>query len=289
MIVGIVRLIVFMLDTAVVIPIVLLVSLADRHAKLAYRVAQRWAWLNVRLCHTRVHVRGLEHLDPAASYVFMSNHRSNLDVLALVEALWDFQLRWVAKKELLRIPFFGWALKASKQIIVNRADHAQAMASLAIAKDRIRNGISVVFFPEGTRSKGPMLPFKKGGFVFAIETGTPVVPIGISGTARILPRDGWLVRGGGDVSVVVQPPIPTAGLSLDQRDALLAQVEREIAACADGAPSPPAERVCDPAAGGDPATGGGTAACGDPAARGDAAVGDPAVRSRAAQRWPVAH
>jgi 1-acyl-sn-glycerol-3-phosphate acyltransferase len=262
-ILGVVRLVVFLLDTAVVILIVLLASLADPHAKLAYRIEQVWAWLNVKLCGTRIHVKGLEHLDPAASYVFMCNHRSNMDVLALVVALWDFQLRWVAKKELLRIPFFGWALQATKQIIVNRADHAEAVASLAIAKERIRHGISVMFFPEGTRSEGTMLPFKKGGFVFAIETGTPVVPIGISGTERILPRHGWLVRHGGDVSVVVQPPIPTTGLSLDQRDALLARVERAIAACAGGTSGAPAEGVRDAAAGG-------------------------ATRLCAAQRWPAA-
>ena len=261
-IVGIVRLVVFLLDTAIVILLALLASLADPHAKLAYRIEQVWAWLNVKLCRTRIHVQGLEHLDPAASYVFMSNHRSNLDVLALVVALWEFQLRWVAKKELVRIPIFGWALEATKQIIVNRADHAQAVASLAIAKDRIRNGISVVFFPEGTRSTGAMLPFKKGGFVFAIETGTPVVPIGISGTARILPRNSWLVRHGGDVSVIVQPPIPTADLSLDQRDALLVRVERAITACADGASSVPAPTVRGAAAGGDSATHGGAAAGG---------------------------
>ena len=274
MIGGIVRLVVFVLDTAVVIPLVLLAALADRHAKLAYRIAQHWAWLNIKLCATHVHVQGREHLDPGGAYVFMSNHRSNLDVLALVVALWEFQLRWVAKKELVRIPLFGWALQATKQIIVNRADHAQAVASLAIAKDRIRNGISVVFFPEGTRSTGALLPFRKGGFVFAIETGTPVVPIGISGTARILPRNGWLVRRGGDVRVVIQPPIPTGGLTLDQRDALLARVERAIAACADGASNLPEQAVRDAAVGGDPATQGGAAGVGS------------VVPRPAAQRWP---
>ena len=137
MILGIVRLIVFLLDTALWIPVALVASLADPDAKLAYRFARRWAWFNVKLLGTRVLVRGLEHLDPAKSYVFMSNHRSNLDVLVLVVALWDFQLRWVAKLELVSIPLFGWALKATKQIIVNRTHHAQAVASLMLAKERI--------------------------------------------------------------------------------------------------------------------------------------------------------
>lgn len=234
MIAGVFRLCVFALDTAIAIPLVVLASLADQEAKLAYRVAGLWAWGNLRLCGAELTVTGLEHLDPRRAYVFMSNHRSNLDVLALVVALWDFQLRWVAKEELFRIPFFGWALRASGQILINRADHAQAVASLALAKERIWNGISVVFFPEGTRSHGTMLPFKKGGFVFAIETGTPIVPIGIRGTAGILPRDGWLVRQGGAVSIVVCPPIATDSLTLADRDALLARVEQSIAACVDG-------------------------------------------------------
>jgi len=251
MILGVLRLIVFVLDTALWIPVVLLASLVDRNAKLAYRIAQYWVWLNVKLCASRVHVQGLEHLDPRAPYVFMSNHRSNFDVMALVLALWNCQLRWVAKEELARMPGFGWALRATKQVIVNRADHAQALASLAVAKERLRDGISVVFFPEGTRSACGMLPFKKGGFVFAIETATPVVPIGISGSARILPRAGWLVRRGGDVRVAIHPPIPTDHIALDQRDALLAEVRWAIEACVDGdgrvvedADHPKAEAAC---------------------------------------------
>jgi 1-acyl-sn-glycerol-3-phosphate acyltransferase len=242
-VIGVIRLAVLAVDTALVLPAVLVAAAADRYGKLAYRVARYWAWLNFRLCGTRIRVEGLQHLDPHASYVFMSNHRSNLDVLALVVALWDFQLRWVTKRELLRVPGFGWGLRATRQIIIDRSDHAQAVASLAIAKDRLRNGISVVFFPEGTRSANGMLPFKKGGFVFAIETGTPIVPIGISGTARILPRRAWLVRRGGEVSVVVRPPVATAHRSLDDREALLAEVQRAIAACADRPPPAPSRQA----------------------------------------------
>ena len=227
---GIVRLLVFTVDTVAWIPAVLVASLFDRDARAAFCVAQYWAWFNLKLCGVRLTVDGLDHLDPRRSYVFMSNHRSNVDVLALVVALWDFQLRWVAKEELFHIPLFGWALRAMKQIVVNRGDHAQALASLATAKQRMHDGISVVFFPEGTRGEGTMLPFKKGGFVFALETGIPVVPIGISGTASILPRAGWLVRRGGDVQVSIRPPIPTAGRTLDDRDALLAETRAAIGA-----------------------------------------------------------
>jgi 1-acyl-sn-glycerol-3-phosphate acyltransferase len=214
--------------TAACIPIAVLAGIGDPDGRRAYRVARLWAWLNVRLCGVTVEVEGRERLDPSAAYVFMSNHRSALDILALVLALDGYELRWVAKRELGRIPGFGAALRATKQIFVDRADHARAVASLDAARGRIRRGSSVVFFPEGHRSAGPLLPFKKGGFVFAIETGAAIVPIGISGPRSLVGSSGVLGRVRATVRVVVRPPVPTAGLDLDDRDALLARVRRSI-------------------------------------------------------------
>jgi len=236
MIGGMLRLILLVVDTVCFVPVVVVASLADPEAKLGFRIARYWAWLNNRIAGVRLRVAGLEHLDPARSYVFLSNHRSHVDVLALVEALWSYQLRWVTKKELTRVPGFGWALMATRQIVIDRSDHAQALASLAAAKARVRSGISVVFFPEGTRGVGPMRPFKKGGAVFAIETGTPVVPIAIAGTEAILPPAHWLVRRGGVVRVVIHPPVETADLTLDRRDALLERVRATIASSLDDGP-----------------------------------------------------
>jgi 1-acyl-sn-glycerol-3-phosphate acyltransferase len=217
------------LNTIVFIPIVLVAAIHDPEGRRAFRVARVWARLNVRLCGVAIEVDGRERLDPAAAYVFMSNHRSAFDILALVLALEDFELRWVAKAELGRIPGFGAALRATKQIFVDRADHARAVASLAAARDRIRGGESVVFFPEGHRSSGPLLPFKKGGFVFAIETGAPIVPIGISGPCSLVDPRGLLCRLHATVRVEVRPPVPTADLDVADRDALLTRVRRSIA------------------------------------------------------------
>jgi 1-acyl-sn-glycerol-3-phosphate acyltransferase len=227
---AILRLAFFVVNTLVAMALVLVVSFRDPDGGRAYAVARWWAWLNVRCGGVRVEVDGLEHLDPAASYVFMSNHRSVFDVLTLVVALWDFQLRWVAKAELRRIPVFGLCLKVMKQIFVDRRDHAAAVASLAEARRRLRNGVSVACFPEGTRSAGDMLPFKKGGFVFAIETGMPIVPIGIRDAGRLFGRDGTLGRLRRVVHVEVRRPIGTTALTLDDRDLLLARVRRTIAA-----------------------------------------------------------
>jgi len=132
-------------------------------------------------------------------------------------ALEEFQLRWVAKKELTRIPVFGWAMKHTGHIIIDRSDPQQAIASLQAAGKRMENGISVMIFPEGTRGVAgrPLLPFKKGGFMLALETGFPIVPLAIRGSGRILPR-GSMFPAGGDIEVVVGPPIPVKGLDRDE-------------------------------------------------------------------------
>jgi 1-acyl-sn-glycerol-3-phosphate acyltransferase len=210
---GLLRVAIFVVATVVFIPIVLLAAVGDREGRRAYAVARWWAWLNLRVAGVSVAVNGLAHLDRDASYVFMANHRSALDVLTLVVALWDVQLRWVAKRELGRIPGFGWCLRAS----------------LYAARDRLRGGVSVVFFPEVTRSSGPLLPFQKRGFAFAIETGAAIVPVGIAGPKSLLRPDGALCRWRTRVQVSVRPPIPTVGLSLADREVLLPRVRWVIA------------------------------------------------------------
>ena len=110
-------------------------------------------------------VRQGGHLEPGRAYVFMANHQSNIDIPVLVRALAPFQLRWMAKRELLRVPFFGWALWASKHVVVKRARSKDVAAAMTSACDRLARGISMVVFPEGTRSRdGQLLPFKRGGF-----------------------------------------------------------------------------------------------------------------------------
>ncbi|MGH7818176.1 MAG: lysophospholipid acyltransferase family protein, partial [Candidatus Binatia bacterium] len=209
------------LNTLILVPVVIAVSFLDRDAKLAYRVAQWWVKLNLLLSGVTVRARGLENLEPSRQYVFMSNHRSNADIIAIAWALWNFQLRWVAKKELLRVPLFGWGLRALKMIIVDRSDREGAIESYRRGRERIRRGISVVVFPEGTRGVGDeLLPFKKGGFVFALETETPIAPIGIRGAAAVLARKGWRVERG-EVEVVIGRPIETAGRSIEDRDRLV--------------------------------------------------------------------
>jgi len=202
-------------NTLIVAPTAVVTGLFD--SRRSYHVAQLWVRINLAVLGVTVRVHRLAPLDPATPYVFMSNHRSQYDILANVEALPEFQLRWVAKRELLRVPVFGWALRHTGHIIIDRGDHEQAVASLRVGGQRMRSeGFSVVIFPEGTRSRlgEPMLPFKKGGFMLALETGIPIVPIVVKGSGELLPSGSWQARGG-TVDVVVGAPIATAGAERD--------------------------------------------------------------------------
>jgi len=218
------------IHTVLIAPVVVAVALVDQRA--AYRICQLWARLNLLIYAVRVRTTRLAPLDPSAAYVFVSNHRSQFDILAVITALLDFQLRWVAKVELTRVPVFGWALKHTGHVIIDRSNHLQAIASLRAARAKMEQGVSVMIFPEGTRGtlEGPLLPFKKGGFMLALETGFPVVPIAVRGSAELLPRGSWQPAPG-EIEVVVGAPIPVAGMD---RDELIERVRAFMEARLDG-------------------------------------------------------
>jgi 1-acyl-sn-glycerol-3-phosphate acyltransferase len=172
--------------------------------------------VNLLLCRVRVRVRREAALDPRRPYVFMSNHTTHVDVLAVIAALPEFQLRWVAKRELTRVPVFGWALRNAGHVVIDRGDHAQAMESLRAAGRTMARGVSVMIFPEGTRGPGDgtLLPFKRGGFVLAQETRTPVVPVAITGSTAVLARRARHIHAG-RIDVVVGAPIAVTAAGHD--------------------------------------------------------------------------
>ena len=203
------------LNTVLFAPVSVAVSAIN--ARWGYRISQYWIRINLLLSGVRIRSSYDVPLDPRMPYVFMSNHQSHYDVMAVVAALWAFQLRWVAKRELTKVPVFGWALRHSDHIIIDRSDHVQAMKSLRAAVEKMRSGLSVIIFPEGTRGPGDgtMLPWKKGGFVLALDAGIPVVPLAVRGSAEILGRRDWKIHGG-TIDVTVGAPIPVAGLECDE-------------------------------------------------------------------------
>lgn len=227
----------YALKLAVVIAATIVLSLVtilwglwDPHGIQVYRINRFWTWLIVRFSGITLTVEGLQRLDPRRQYLFVVNHQSNFDIPVLVQALAQFQLRWIAKRELLRIPFFGWAMRAAKHIPVDRADSSDALKSLQTAQQRIAAGISVVVFPEGTRSRdGKLLPFKRGGFLLALKTKTPIVPVTINGTGKLLGRGQWRVEAG-TVTVTISEPIAAADFPPGGLRGLSAKVQNIIAA-----------------------------------------------------------
>ena len=159
-----------------------------------------------------LNVEGQENIDTDQQYIFMVNHQSNVDIPVIVQSLARFQLRWIAKKELLWVPFFGWAMWATKHITDRPIRPPDAVKSLERAKERIAAGISVVVFPEGTRSTdGKLLRFKKGGFMLAVQAEYARSCRSRSTAARnLLPSGAWRLRPG-IIEVLVDKPIAVEG------------------------------------------------------------------------------
>jgi 1-acyl-sn-glycerol-3-phosphate acyltransferase len=175
----------------------------EANAQLCGWVAQKlWTGVLFALAGIRVRVREMVPVDWAAPHVICANHASLFDILALVRVV-PPPFRFVAKRELLRWPIIGWALRPAGQIIVDRSDRAGALRSIAEAAVRKIRG-QVIFFVEGTRSRtGQLLPFKKGAFHFAIDNHLPVLPTGLRGTHRVLARlPWWRLRPGGEIDVL---------------------------------------------------------------------------------------
>ena len=189
--------------------------------------ARPWARGILMVCGTRVRVRGAGAIPSDRAVIYATNHQSLFDVLALVRAL-PGQYRMIAKKELFAIPVFGWALWLAGFIKIDRSDRERAFQSLDLAAGKIRSGMSVVVFPEGTRSPdGSLQPFKKGGFVLAIQTGCPLVPVSISGSRAVMSKDSLEIRRG-VIDVVIGEPIDASRYSFEQRDELIAETRHAI-------------------------------------------------------------
>lgn len=206
----------------------LIVSFFDNTGTLQIRVARAWARTLLAVSGVRVHVEGLDRIDPSASYVFVANHLSYMDTpvaLAHIPA----QFRFLAKRGLFRIPFLGTHLSRAGHIPVPREDPRAAVKTLQAAAEALqRKKISMLIFPEGGRSHdGILQPFKEGGAYIAIRAGVPVVPMVMIGTREILPLGGGIVLPG-KVTLRVLPPIDTSQMTLKDRGPLAGRLRELI-------------------------------------------------------------
>ncbi len=207
----------------------LFASFMDPGGNSAHQVARLWGKTLLFFSHVKVTlVEETGALSPDRPYIFMANHQSAFDIFTLLAGL-PIPFRWLAKEELFKIPIFGPSMRRAGYIAINRDNPRDAVKSLNKAAQRIREGISVVVFPEGTRSDGTLLPFKNGGFVLAIKSTAPIVPTALIGTYEVKPRDSFWVRPR-NVYIVLGTPIETKGYQTRDKEALKEKVFQALSA-----------------------------------------------------------
>jgi 1-acyl-sn-glycerol-3-phosphate acyltransferase len=192
---------------------------------LAQIIGSAWNRHLLWLARITVCVKGREKLKSKTCYVFFSNHQSALDIPILYAAI-RYPLVFIAKKELFRIPIMGWGMKGMGHIVLDRSNPRKARGALNLAVKRLKkSSLSLVLFPEGTRSVDGILgDFKQGSFALALEAGVSVVPVTIEKANKLLPKKGILIRSG-TVSVTIGDPIDPKGMD---KGALSAMVRSEI-------------------------------------------------------------
>jgi len=190
-------------------------------------LSKKYSGIALPVLGVKVEARGLSRLDGEAPYMFMSNHSSHLDAPVLAHAI-PHPMFWVFKKELAKIPFFGWTILALGQIMIDRRNARQAREAMASSIEGLKGNQSIVIYPEGTRTPdGRLQPLKKGGFHLAIQTGLAIVPVRISGSRDLLPKGELTVRRG-TVAVEVFEPIPTAGKTEEDIPELMEKVRAAL-------------------------------------------------------------
>lgn len=205
----------------------ILTSLVDRRGNLPHRAGRLWARLILSAAGVNVQIIGFENIDPDRSAILAANHQSQFDIPAVLGYL-PIQFRWLAKKELFKVPLWGYAMRRAGYMPIDRSHPKKALRSLEEAAKKIRNGTSILIFPEGTRScDGKLLPFKPGAIVLALKSGCPIVPMAIVGTRETLPR-GSLWAKPGDVKIRIGKAIETTGSGTGHKDLLSETLRRAI-------------------------------------------------------------
>ena len=212
------------------ISLALILSVLTLNRSLPLAMARRcWAPGLIWGAGVRLRVEPLPRVDWSAPHIFVMNHESMIDI-PIAFAVLPPNIRFVAKKVLKYVPFLGWYMWLTGMVFVDRTNRSQATGSLTKAGAQIRNGATILAYPEGTRSvDGTILPFKKGPFVVALAAGVPVIPVAISGSGRVLPSGGFSLRAG-EIRVKIGAPIETLGRPPGDREALLREVRSAVIA-----------------------------------------------------------
>ncbi|MBS1808414.1 MAG: 1-acyl-sn-glycerol-3-phosphate acyltransferase [Acidobacteria bacterium] len=230
------------LYTLVMASLSLVLSFFDQDGKLQHWCASTWCRMIAVTAGARITVRGLENLPKDQAAVFIANHTSYLDI----PAIWGYvpvQFRIMAKRSLFYVPFMGWFLWRAGHIPVDHESSRAALANISRATEKLKAGCSLVVFAEGHRSAdGVLREFKPGGFKLAQKAGVPIVPVTIINAHRVLKKDS-LVFHAGQVEVIIDPPLSTAGYTSRTLPGLMNQTHSIIAGHLSEHPSTPQEKL----------------------------------------------
>jgi len=214
------------LITFVLAPPLILISFFSS-ATAVYRIERLWAVLVSKFFGITSSIKGRENITPGTSYIITPNHQSHAEILALLTAL-PVKFRWVVKKELLNVPLFGHALARTGAISIDRSNREKSIKSLQDAAEKLKDGWSVLIYPEGTRTPdGNIHEFKKGAFMMAIQTSIPILPVTCNGAYKVMPRNTLAITPG-HIEIVVGTPFSVQGLAVDDCDELMKKTREEV-------------------------------------------------------------
>ena len=213
--------------TLVMGPLGLIAGFFDRDGRVMHWFARGWSWLIMKTIFSPVKVTGLDKIDRTKTHVYAVNHSSALDIPVIYVNL-PFQFRIAFKKELLSYPVVGWHLKRSGQICIDQQNPSHSISSIRAALKGLKAGLPLVIFPEGGRTPdGEIKPFLQGAFFLAIKAQVDIVPVALVGTYQLLPMNTYHIKCR-PLEMRVGDPIPTAGLTLRDMEALSARVQKAL-------------------------------------------------------------
>ena len=215
------------LNTIAVCLTIIIISPFDKKGNTVHHIGKFWSLLNVFLSGTRLTIKGKEKINTNLTHIVMSNHQSLFDVWALIGKI-PLQIRWIVKSEIRKIPIFGYTLERMGHIYVDRKNRTAAYISLETASIKIKNGTSVIIFPEGTRSNdGHLLKFRMGGIIMALKSGVPILPVTINGSRFVLPKN-TLALLPGKIEVVVGDVIDSSIYDENNKYELMEKIRSAI-------------------------------------------------------------
>jgi len=208
---------------------VMVAGLLSRTGNLAFSISKIGAYTMIAASFVRTEIKNKNKILKGTPYIIISNHQSHYDIITLVTTL-GIQFRWIIKKEILKLPIFGYALYASRNIFIDRSNTTSAIERINKGFDRLPNGVSVMVFAEGTRSPdGQIHEFKKGGFITAVRLKIPILPVTINGSRRVM-RKGSFTLKPGKIQVVIGDPIDTSSYTTDTVQELIGKTRQAIIA-----------------------------------------------------------